>query len=746
MRKLIEKRLRAIIYFGILGCLLYLSNIFLNCSPDKSQDSLSIKGNYLGDQACQSCHQKEYEDWNGSHHQLAMQTANELNVLGDFNNVSFSSNGVISQFFKKDGKHYVNTEGEEGNLQDFEVKYAFGVEPLQQYMIQFPNGRVQCLLIAWDTQKNQWFDLMPQNRLAPDDWLHWTKGSMNWNTMCADCHSTDLKKNFDVDLKIYDTQWSSINVSCESCHGPGGKHLQYINSNGHLGEDKVSDSYLYQVNSEDKKQQVEDCAHCHSRRSPITNSYVNDEEFMDQYIPSLINPGLYHTDGQILDEVYVYGSFVQSKMYRRDVGCTDCHNPHSLELKLEGNNLCTQCHIKEKYDVISHHFHPVDTESSKCINCHMPGKYYMGNDFRRDHSFRVPRPDLSAKYDTPNACIGCHQDKSDEWASEAIVRWYGKERPKHFSTIMTSFHAGEIEAIPKMISMVSDTSVPPIIQATAIGFLGDFRSSEINQEVQKALKNESSIIRHSAVGALANASKNERLEYLSPMLNDPIRSVRAFASYAMADISKDELPEVMHEAYDNAKNDFEQQLDIQADFPGGQLMRGQYLQKKGQLDLAKQAYLECINQDPYLATPHYNVATIYYIQKNHGKAKISFKNAISRDSNYIDAYFSLGLLSAELGDLIGAEINLQKAAILSGNPRYYYNWGLTLQNLNLPLKAEKAYLNALAILPNSEVNLNALAILYIQQKKRGEAKIIVTRLLQLYPQNEKYIKMMGMVK
>ena len=727
-------------------CLLYLFFlliVFQQCSIDNNGfESVDDRGDYLGDQACKICHQEEYKDWFGSHHDLAMQEANDSTVLGNFNNIEFTSNGLTSRFYKKDGKFFAHTEGSDGKLKDFEVLYTFGVIPLQQYMVELPGGRLQCLLIAWDSTKKEWFDLMPDERLPNDDWLHWTKGSMTWNTMCADCHSTNLQKNYDELSKSFDTQWDIIDVSCEACHGPAEKHLAYINSKQYGSGKKVPGSFMYQPAAQNKKELIDDCARCHSRRGPITEKYNHDETFMDQYIPGNVAPALYHTDGQILEEVYVYGSFLQSKMYYRDVSCIDCHNPHSLDIKFDGNTLCSQCHVPETYDVASHHFHVPESEGAQCINCHMPGRIYMGNDYRRDHSFRAPRPDLSEKYNTPNACNDCHFDKSFTWANDKIIEWYGQNRIPHFSPVLSAINNGDLNAVPDLISMVGDTSVPEIIQASAVQLLGNLNLPEANQKLIQALDSKDAFVRYSAVSAFGNYPQNERFQYLTPLLRDSIRSVRIHTAYMLADVHERLFPREDRESFLMAIAEFKKSLVVQADFPAGQLMRGQYYHKKNQLDLAEEAYKEAIRQDPYLAQPYFNLANLKYSQKDFKSARIYFESTIEKDSNFFEAYYSLGLLLAEMNELQSAELRLAKAAILSGNPRYFYNWGLTLQNLNRHKDAENAYLQALSIDPLSESNLYALSILYIQQKRRNKARKIVTQLLSINPQNQEYQNLM----
>ena len=391
---------------------------------------------YVGLAECTSCHAEQASRWSGSHHDLAMQSVSEQTVLGDFNDASLTHFGVTSSFFKKDGKFLVHTEGPGGELRDYEIKYTFGVEPLQQYLVEFPGGRLQALSLAWDTRSQaqggqRWFHLYPDERITADDELHWTKPSQNWNSMCAECHSTNLQKNYDPVSETFSTTWSEIDISCEACHGPGSDHVAWakrepgwenlqagkglvLSFDERLGVSwKINPQTGTAVRSEVRggDREIEMCARCHSRRSPITADYEHGKPLLDHYLPRLLEEGMYFADGQIDDEVYVYGSFLQSKMYSAGVTCSDCHDPHNLQLRLPANGVCLQCHQAERYDQPAHHFHKSGSEGASCAECHMPPRTYMVVDPRHDHSMRIPRPDLSVTLGTPNACNNCHRDK-----------------------------------------------------------------------------------------------------------------------------------------------------------------------------------------------------------------------------------------------------------------------------------------------------------------------------------------------
>ncbi|MEN7548748.1 HEAT repeat domain-containing protein [Rapidithrix thailandica] len=716
-------------------------------SPAKEQEARLIQNiedpQYVGNLSCKSCHEQEYMDWQNSHHDLAMQEANEQTVLGDFNNATFENQGVKTTFIQKEGKYYVNTEGPEGKNETYEVVYTFGVTPLQQYLVAFPDGRYQCLRQAWDVEKKQWFDLYPDTKVSHKEWLHWSRGGLNWNSMCADCHSTNLHKSFDSQKEEYETQWSAMNVSCEACHGPGKKHVEAVGA----GEYDAAHAHLYLTKNISSQEQVDQCARCHSRRGQITTHFEHSESFMDQYIPSILTPDLYYPDGQIEQEDYVYGSFLQSKMYHNNVRCTDCHNPHTLQLKALGNNLCMQCHEPKKYNTEKHHFHAKDTEASQCVNCHMTGKVYMGNDFRRDHSFRVPRPDQSVKFGTPNACNQCHTDKDARWAANQVEQWYGKHRAPHFSDVLTEASEDPEKVLQALKKLVANPQQPAIARATATWYLQQVPDTEALQGIAGALSDNAPIVRYTATDALGALPVEERLPLLAPLLKDPVRAVRIAAVRSLGDVPKAQFPDTLQSAYTRAMAEYSHLLKANSDFPSGQVALGVYYSNLGEHALAEKAYKRALELDHLQNPARINLATMYNGQGRNQEAIALLRTVIAQEAEYGPAYYSLGLLLAETGKLAEAEQNLQLAAEKVGNnPRIFYNWGLALQQLNRPEEAEKAYLKGLDLTPESGDLHYALCVLYIQQKQFANARKHAQILLDTYPDAQELQQLMQTIE
>ena len=621
---------------------------------------------FVGRSACVDCHQKEAEAFRGSDHDLAMDHATDASVLGDFDNATFEHDGLVNRMYRDGDRFMVYTEGEDGEMQDFEVKYVFGFSPLQQYMVEFDRpddmpptevARVQVLRITWDTLKQEWFYLRPPDvaeKLEPDDPLHWTGVAQRWQTMCADCHSTNLKRNFDPEEQAYHTTFSEIDVSCEACHGPGSLHIELANSKS-LFWDRRQGYGLAKLKGEDAEPQLQTCAPCHSRRGVLTEGFHGGDEFCDFYNLELLRDDTYYADGQIKDEVYVYGSFIQSKMYHKGIRCTDCHDPHSLKLKSPGNETCTSCHqhAAGKYDVPSHHHHVPGTAGAMCVNCHMPHRTYMDVDKRRDHSLRVPRPDLSVELGTPNACSSCHvQDqlssiakdkqpelleyadwleaaeqgdeqvaeavrKTDQWCDDACEKWYGENRkqPTHFSEAIVAFRRGQPGAVEELLRVATQPEelTPVLARASALGELAASGTPNLTAKARKLVDDpeEHPIVRAAAINLLAGGSPSIVGRSLMRLLDDPSRLVRTEAARVLvASGTYPTLGASERSRVDKALSEVKEALMVASDRAGAHMGWAMLCEGRGRYQDAINAYSTAIRTEPNMTGPRTNLASL----------------------------------------------------------------------------------------------------------------------------------------
>ncbi len=724
--------------------IIYIFLLLLISACDTDKDQVTNRGfdsvvptKFVGSESCISCHQNQYLSWKGSHHQQAMKIADSLSILGDFDDAIFTNKNITSTFFKKNGKYYVNTEGTDGKYQDYKIIYTFGVTPLQQYIVEFPNGHYQCLLTAWDTKKKKWFHLQPDLEIKHDEWINWTGGGMRWNTMCADCHSTNVSKNFNSQTNSFNTTFSEINLGCESCHGPASLHVEfYQNPPEHAIAPK-----MYMDTNLSSKELVDKCARCHSRRAQITKAFDYVGSYTDHYNPSLIVYPLYQQDGQILEEDYVYGSFIQSKMYHNGVSCQDCHDVHSLKLKEIGNALCLSCH-DPGYNEVSHHFHEINTEASECINCHMPGKIYMGNDFRRDHSFRVPRPDQTAEYGTPNACNECHKDKSPEWARDFIKSKYGPERESHYSDYLLAGYHGDNEAFHHLIT---DRKYPEIIRATALSQYSNQSISlkELNA-IREYLKDSSALVRNEAVNVFQISANREVSKYLEPLLMDSIRLVRISAARYFNTVNI--VPENKID-FDKAQKEYLESLEINADFASGQHQIALYHQTKGNLNSAIRAYQKAVEIDNYYNTSRMNLALLLYTQGAVEKAEKLYLKVIEQEPEFGYSYYMLGLLYNETGNPQKALSYLSKACEREPvNHRAFYNYALLLQKAAHNEKSIKIIDRALELIPNNEEFLYVKLIGQLNSNQYNASYKTCLKLLEIAPNNDNYKQIFRQLK
>lgn len=664
---------------------------------------------YVGRAACGECHPVQSERWSGSHHDLAMQEATEQTVLGDFDGASFTHFGVTSTFTKRDGKFFVHTDGPDGKLTDYQVRYAFGVTPLQQYLIEFPGGRLQALSVSWDARSaeeggQRWFHLYPNEPIPHDDPLHWTGPNQNWNFACAECHSTNLQKNYDLHTNSYDTTFSEIDVSCEACHGPGSEHVAWAGANregdapydGPMGltvqlDDPGSLTWAIDMETGTAKRaepfrtgpQIETCARCHSRRSRISDTYVHGRPLLDSHLPAFLDETLYYPDGQIRDEVYVYGSFLQSKMYQAGVTCSDCHDAHSLRLRGEGNALCYPCHRALEFDTPEHHHHESESPGALCVKCHMPETTYMVVDPRHDHSIRIPRADLSLRLGTPNACNRCHTSETAEWAASAAKRWYGSERTSkpHYGQILAAGRAGAPGAENGLAALIRDRSQPAIVRATALTVLNRFGGAASLSVLPGALADDDPLVRHAGLTALEMLRPDQRLNPGMPLLTDSVRGVRVEAARVLAAALTDRLTPAQQETMRAAMDEFVAATLIDAERPSAHLNLGVFLGDLGRFSEAEAEYRTALRLDPGDPRALINLSDLYRTQGRDDLCGRALRDALKIAPNSGVVHHSIGLLLARQRDVSGSVEELRAAVRLEpDSARFRYVYAVALNS------------------------------------------------------------------
>ncbi|MCP5424168.1 MAG: tetratricopeptide repeat protein [Gammaproteobacteria bacterium] len=719
---------------------------------------------FVGRTVCRQCHLQEEQHWLNSPHDLAMQEANEKSVLGDFQDARFDYFGTVSTFFRRDGRYMVNTDGPDGKMRDYEIRYTFGYYPLQQYLIEMPGGRLQAFGIAWDSRPaseggQRWFHLYPEKPVKSQDRLHWTRPDQNWNFMCAECHSTDLKKNYEAATDGYHTTWEEINVSCEACHGPGSQHVAWAKeSDGKsypAGSDKglvvklderAGASWIMNPQTgtaqrnpaKQTHREIEMCARCHSRRGVLAHEYEYGKPLLETHLPQLLTNGMYFPDGQIEEEVYVYGSFLQSKMYQAGVTCSDCHEPHSLKLRAPGNAVCLQCHQADKFNTPAHHFHPVDSAGASCAECHMPPRTYMVVDPRHDHSMRVPRPDLSVKLGAPNACNQCHQNRTAEWAAEQVKNWYGDTPSgyQHYAETLQAARTHRTDA-ESLLSVLADNADQPVMaRATALAALSDYLSPTSLASVQRGVQSDDPLLRLGAVDALQAAPLPLRWQLAADLLQDPVLAVRVAAGRLLTTIPAEQLSQEQQAVLNKAIADYIATQQANADRPESLANLGGLYADLGKWDQAEAAYRTALKLQPDFVPAYVNLADFYRLRGHDEEGEKLLRQALTIEADNADVMHSLGLLLVRAKRQDEALKMLAESARRSpDNPRYSYVYALALQSGGDIEQAIKVLEDAHQRFPGDREILYALASYHHENGNPFAARLYAGKLRALSPQD-----------
>ncbi len=750
-------------------CLLSLP--VLSCDNAYAED---VKATYVGGSSCVTCHKRESQAWSGSHHYLAMQHASTETVLGDFQNKTFSYNGVTSTFYAKGKKYFVKTDGPDGKLRDYEIKYTFGVTPLQQYLIELEDGKVQALGIAWDARPKaqggqRWYHLYPDDKVDHQHEMHWTSREQNWNYMCAECHSTNLKKNYNSETHSYNTTWTDINVTCEACHGPGSKHIEWAEkqSTSKTNEKELLDLGLtVRLNDRDdvswvldeitgnavrskelvKHKETEVCARCHSRRSTISEDYIPGDSYSDHYQLALLTDFLYHPDGQIKEEVYVYGSFLQSKMYHKGVTCSDCHDPHTAKLRAKGNALCLQCHQSKKFNSKKHTFHDLNSKGSECIECHMPAKTYMGVDSRRDHSIRIPRPDLSVKLGTPDACTNCHTDKNPQWADASLKKWLGKDWNLgwHFGETLKEARDRVPSAGQDLAAVAASQKLPSIARATAAEDLVQYLSPVTLVVVKNLLKDSEPTIRLAALHHLDLINEQGRLTLGLPMLDDPSRSVRIEAARILSVVPNATIPEKYKDSMDKALSEYKKAQMANSDRPESYMNLGLLEIRLGNFLKAETYYKKALELDPKFVNGYINLADLYRLQQrdNDVESMLSEAKQIAADNAAVHHALGLHYVRVKKGDAALPELK-RAYDIEPGNVRYGYVYAVALSTHGDLQESISILENVHKTHPSDRNILVALISYNLKRDNKKAATKFAEKLLALDPQYGSVVKILN---
>lgn len=638
---------------------------------------------FVGSRACTPCHQAQSTAYFGSHHERALALPNR-EARSHLAGTQFTSRlGGTTKFEVRDGAPVVTTPVPGGKTATLPITYVSGVWPLEQYVVATERGKLQSLGVMWDSRAPEaggakWLHAYGPDGIAADDTLFFTGRAQNWNHVCADCHSTLVERRYDVDNDSFDTRWAELSVGCEACHGPGREHVRAARA-GDPGAavaaltvrlKQPSEPWMPSATGSPTPRtqdgvELEVCAPCHSRRTPIREGFQAGDPFLDSFVPDLLHSTRYHADGQVEGEVYEWGSFVQSRMYRAGVECSDCHDPHSGKPYAEGNALCGRCHEPARFDTEAHSHHAGPT-APLCIDCHMPPATFMQIDERRDHSIRIPRPDHSIEFGTPNACNGCHSNKSETWARDWVRKWApALEARRHFVDALGRDRMGTLDAPQALRKLARDGEAPNIARATALERLGTYPSERTVQALRTALGNSDPVVVHGAVLGAAGLPLQQRLALLLPALDHSIRAVRVAAGKALAGAPLQQLPAGARSALERAFVEVEQSFGVSASWAETHVERSAFELSRGRLSTAEHALETALRLEPCHVEAHLNQADLERQRGDEAASERAIRAALECNPQFAPAHHALGLLQVRRGQAKAALASLKRAVELA---------------------------------------------------------------------------------
>jgi len=664
---------------------------------------------------CRQCHEDVFEDWAQSHHALA----NRLLDPGH-DDLPFSTefpgthpDGTLS-FSKSEGQYQITIRDPEGEIHHYHPDMALAYTPLHQYLVPFPGGRWQATQIAWDPEREEWFDVYDDDR-QPGEWGHWQGRGMNWNSRCAWCHMTGYDKNYHIEEDAYQSRWIEQGISCVQCHGTMDNH-------GEAARKEEPDLKIPRLTA---TRVMHNCASCHSRREELTGDFQPGDNYHEHFRLQLMeNAATYYPDGQIRDEVFVYGSFLQSRMHAAGVRCMDCHDPHTQELRhpVRNNQLCQTCHgapgrmNAPRIDPIEHSHHPEGSSGNRCVECHMPQTTYMQRDPRRDHGFHIPDPLMTRELGIPNACNRCHTDQSTDWAMDAVDSWFGEkmERPERERTrAIARAQNVDPQALQPVLDALERETIP-IWRATLIALLQPWAGEpQVRLVVERALEEEFPLTRAAALRVLGQVPGNR----------ERIRSFLGTTQPRMVRITAAQLLQEDLDPESQAFREYRHFLDFNADQPTGASRIAQFHFSRNQVEKATEWMRKAVEYDPYSPPLHRDLAIMEQVANRSEAAEESLLRARELDPKNPEYPFSLGLLYAETRNLEKAVQSLREAVTLDpGFHRAHYNLGLAYVRQQKRLSALRSLQKAIELQPRNPDYHYAIATLYLDYGDSDSAR------------------------
>jgi tetratricopeptide (TPR) repeat protein len=709
-----------------------------------TSDDAAVFATYAGSASCRECHAEQFQLWEKSHHGLAERPVSAELDQGAFDPQREIKHGTQTSLARTNGGRFeMLTVGLDKTKRPFVAERAIGVSPLLQYLVPEAGGRWQTLELAYDPHAKEWFNVYGNEDRQPGEWGHWTGRGMNWNSMCASCHNTRLRKNYDPRTDTFSTAMAEMGVGCESCHGPLKKHVEWQREYAKPSAQRPAGGDPT-VTKFSRDQYRDACAMCHARRGELTGDFKPGDTFFDHF--SLTIPDdtdIFYPDGQVRDEDYEFTSFLSSKMHAAGVRCMDCHEPHSGKTRLPGNLICMTCHSgptpnvpnslgAPRIEPLAHSFHRSETEpGGRCVDCHMPLTTYMQRHPRHDHGFTIPDPLLTKQHGIPNACNRCHADRDADWSLAHVEKWYGDRmnRPSHERAQWIAQARTNAPGSATRLLTLAARETNALWRASAVNLLRRWAHEPgVTPELLRYLADDSPLVRGNAAQSLQDVAQQPGSPARGPLmraLNDVSRNVRVAAAWALR---------ATVDTNSHAGRDLLRQLAQMSDQPGGAMQNGVFHFDRGDAPTALDWFRRAVQWDPF-SPPFYQELAIALSRVGSGAEAVrALEKAAELAPREAEYRYLLGLARAEMGDVAGALAALEETVKLDpAHANGWYNLGLAWSSRGEPQRAIDALLRAESLDDRSPRIPYARATVLARLGRTAEARVAAQRALTLAP-------------
>jgi tetratricopeptide (TPR) repeat protein len=651
-------------------------------------------GGYSGSERCRPCHQEFYAKWAPSHHGRAMQPfTGELaqkQLTEQQDDIAVGAYRYRVELSDSGGR--LVEAGPQGG-RNYPIEHALGGKNVFYFLTTLERGRLQTLPLAYDVARKEWFDTSASGMRHFNDvreqQVFWREYPYTFNSSCHGCHVSQLSTNYDPETDSYSTTWAEPGINCETCHGPGEKHVR--EAEAHPGAVSLKNVRIIRyANDLTAGQRNDSCAQCHAKMSPVSSSFRTGEPFFDHFDLVTLENHDFYPDGRDLGENYTQTQWLMNPCAKSGkLECIHCHTSsgrYRFATEERANDACMPCHVDKVRNVSAHTRHPAGNPANRCISCHMPATEFARMR-RSDHSFRPPAPAATIAFKSPNACNLCHQEKDAVWADRQVRRRSTRDyqaRVLEHGRLIAAARRQDWSRLQEMFGAVTGKHRDEIVANSLIRLLHACNDPGKTPVLLAALDDPSPLVRASAAAELADDLQREHVPALVRAARDEFRLVRVRAGSGLARVPREMLAQDMRPAAERAVKEYIESMTARPDDYASQYNLGNYYMALGRPEQAAASFENALRFEPRFVQALVNSSLAYNELGRNEQALRNLRRALEADPGNVPAQLNLSLLLAEMGRPGEAATGFRK--VLDADPSSAvaaYNLGVLLADENL---------------------------------------------------------------